>query len=280
MTGEAIRLKNKKAKLWKRYLSTRSRFDRVKYTKCKNKLRSLTRTLRSNFEGLLSKNIKEKPKSFWKYAKSRLKTRGSIPTLEKPNGTIATSAEDKANTLNQYFSSVFTVEDMSSLPPTSKFQGELLSHVNITPDIVWSKLKQLNPNKYTGPDRWHPHFSREIADDICIPLSILFNKSLVEEVHKSWINAIIHAIHKKGSKKSPANYRPVSLTSVISKVMEAIVRDAIILHLTHNQLLSDEQYGFVPGRDCITQLLICMEEWTDLLERGKAFDVIYIRILR
>ena len=42
----------------------------------------------------------------------------------------------------------------------------------------------------------------------------------------------------------------------------------------HN-LLSDDQHGFVPGRDCITQLLLCMEEWTSMIEKGEAFEVIY-----
>ena len=276
MTRESSRLKNTKARLWKKYILTRSQFDRDKYIKCKNKLRSLTRNLRSDFEKNLVGSIKETPKSFWKYAKTRLKTRSSIPTLDKPDGSKAVSAIDKANALNQYFNSIFTIENIDSLPSASfEFKGEILTNITISPDLVLTKLKLLNPNKSPGPDRWHPHFLRELADVIYIPLSILFNKSLEEGTHKSWLNAIITAIHKKGSKKTLGNYRPVSLTSVISKIMESIVRDSIVLHMTQNHLFSDAQHGFVPGRNCITQLLLCMEEWTSLLERGDAFDVVY-----
>ena len=56
MTSEAIRLKNTKARLWKKYVSTRNNFDREKYVKCKNKLRQTTRILRSEFEMTLAGN--------------------------------------------------------------------------------------------------------------------------------------------------------------------------------------------------------------------------------
>ena len=136
--------------------------------------------------------------------------------------------------------------------------GEVLTTINITPDIVLEKLKGLNPNKTPGYDNLHPYFLREIAEDICVPLSILLNKSLKEGAHTSWLKSVITAIHKKGIKNDPGNYRPVSITSVISKVMESIIRDAIVGHLVKNNLLNDDQHGFVPRRNCITQLLICI----------------------
>ena len=96
-----------------------------------------------------------------------------------------------------------------------------------------------------------------------------------EGAHESWKKAIIAAIYKKGKKSDPGNYRPVSLTSVISKVMESIVRDAMVEHLMKNNLFTDNQHGFVPGRDCIAQLLIWMEIWTKMIEDGVCFDAIY-----
>ena len=108
MTSEAIRLKNTKARLWKKYVSTRSNFDREKYIKCKNKLRQTTRILRGDFEKTLAGNIKVSSKSFWKYAKSRLKTRSTIPTLDKPDGSKAETPTEKANVLNKFFNSMFT----------------------------------------------------------------------------------------------------------------------------------------------------------------------------
>ena len=116
---------------------------------------------------------------------------------------------------------------------------------------------------------------KELADAICFPLSILFNKSLKEGAHKSWIVAVITASYKKGVRSVPGNYRPISITLVVSKIMESIVRDEIVAHMMKHNLLTNDQHGFVPGRDCITQLLLCLEEWTNMIENGVDFDVIY-----
>ena len=83
-------------------------------------------------------------------------------------------------------------------------------------------------------------------------------------------------IHKKGNKKQPGNYRPVSLTSVVGKLMESIVRDNIVEHMMENALFVDAQHGFVPGRSCMTQLLVVLEIWTEMLDDGDPVDAIYL----
>ena len=276
MSKEAMRLKNAKRRCWIRYLSTGTKHDRRTYCQRKNKLRALTRQLKLGFEKNIANKVEENPKQFWKYTKSRIKTCPRIPTLKTIEGSNATTAHEKANVLNDFFSSVFTKEDLQNIPCANKRAiKEDLSTINITPNIVYAKLRKLNPNKSPGYDQWHPFFLKELADLICVPLSILFNKSLKEGAHKSWLNAVIAPVYKKGNKSEPNNYRPISLTSVISKVMESILRDAIITHLMHNSLVSDDQHGFVPGRDCMTQLLLCMEDWTSILDKNKPLDVIY-----
>ena len=57
--------------------------------------------------------------------------------------------------------------------------------------------------------------------------------------------------------------------------MESLIRDEIVEHAVKHKLLSEDQHGFVPGRDCTTQLLLCVEEWTQMIEKGVTFDVIY-----
>ena len=276
MTNAAIRLKNAKKRHWKRYVSTQTEYDKRNYVKCKNNLRKLTRQLRKNYEENLAKNSKRNPKMFWKYANSRLKSRARIPSLIQSNGSRATTSKEKADALNNFFASTFTVENLEEIPETPTHPvDQLLSTVNITPEIVKSKLESLNSSKSPGPDKWHSHFLKELANIICIPLSILFNKSLIEGAHNSWLQANITPIFKKGKRSSPTNYRPVSLTSTVSKIMESIVRDKILAHMIKNGMIDDNQHGFVPGRDCITQLLLCMEEWTSILERNQAFDLIY-----
>ena len=72
------------------------------------------------------------------------------------------------------------------------------------------------------------------------------------------------------------NYRPISLTSIICKLFEAIIRDAIVTHMSVNNLFCDQQHGFVPGMSCITQLLTTFEIWTQAVEDGNPVDAIYL----
>ena len=75
---------------------------------------------------------------------------------------------------------------------------------------------------------------------------MLFNKSLSsDQLQEDWKYSIISTIHKKGSRSEVGNYRPVSLTSVICKLLESIIRDHIMSYLLRSDLLSNQQYGFV-----------------------------------
>jgi hypothetical protein len=189
----------------------------------------------------------------------------------------ATTDTDKAETLNNFFASVFVREEDTLLPDfDDQKPGSLLEEIKLSPSAVKKKLDKLNPSKSPGPDGLHPMLLKEAAEFLALPLSILFNKSLEEgTVPQSWKQACITPIYKKGSKKDPGNYRPVSLTSVVCKLMEGLVRDGIVDHLFSNNLLAPEQHGFISGRSCTTQLLECMEDWTQILDDRGAVDVIY-----
>jgi hypothetical protein len=83
-------------------------------------------------------------------------------------------------------------------------------------------------------------------------------------------------VFKKGTRTDALNYRPISLTSICCKVLEKIVREAILQHMTRNDFLSDSQHGFVSGRSCTTQLLRVVDKWSEVLDRGGALDAIYL----
>ena len=81
---------------------------------------------------------------------------------------------------------------------------------------------------------------------------------------------------KKGEKGKAENYRPISLTSVPGKLMEKLVRNAIVDHMTENNLFSTSQHGFISGKSCITQLLEFMEDITESIDNGKDVDIVYL----
>ena len=112
-------------------------------------------------------------------------------------------------------------------------------------------IKQVKPGKSQGPDMIHPKIIREAQSTLTKPLTIIYKKSLevckIPEIGKC-ANASV--IFKSGDRTKPCNYRPTSLTSVPEKVMERIIRDALVSHMTTNNLFCMEQQGFIKDKLC------------------------------
>ena len=72
------------------------------------------------------------------------------------------------------------------------------------------------------------------------------------------------------------NYHPVSLTSIVCKCMEKIVRQSIIKYMNRNNLFSKKQYGFISGRSTSLQLLAVLDKWTEVIDMRHTIDCIYM----
>ena len=137
-----------------------------------------------------------------------------------------------------------------------------------------SGLLRLNSNKTPDPDTIHPCLLKNCVTSLCKSIHYLFDQSLYsEELPTDWINANITPIHKKGSRNQASNYRPISLTSQVVKVLESIIRDHLCSFLTDNELLTDKQHGFSKAR---LNLLESFEEWTAAFDDHYAIDVVYL----
>ena len=113
------------------------------------------------------------------------------------------------------------------------------------------------------------------------PLSLIFHRSLIEaQVPNNWKLANVTPVFKKGSRLAPSNYRPVSLTSVVCKVMERVVRDALMLYLETEGLITNKQHGFVNKKSCTTNLLESLDLVTKALSEGKNVEVVYLDFLK
>ena len=172
----------------------------------------------------LSWQIKSDSKSFYAYVRSKQNVRDRVGPLEDNAGNKITQGILMAEELNMHFSSVFTREDTSSLPvPETKFEGsegERLGQLVVTPEVVANKINNMKENKSPGVDGIAPKILKETVEQICTPLAHVFNMSLQEGiVPLEWKEANIIPLFKKGSRNKSVNYRPVSLTSVICKVL-------------------------------------------------------------
>jgi hypothetical protein len=87
---------------------------------------------------------------------------------------------------------------------------------------------------------------------------------------------VVPIYKKKGSMSAPENYRPISLTCATSKVMERIVKIKMLDHLVNQNILTDNQHGFLRKRSTLTQLLVCLNDWTEIIDNGDCVDVVYL----
>ncbi|KAL3287999.1 hypothetical protein HHI36_002452 [Cryptolaemus montrouzieri] len=104
-------------------------------------------------------------------------------------------------------------------------------------------------------------------------MTISFEKSKLPLI---WKKSSVTPIFKKGDKLNPLNYRPISLLSVPSKVMEAKVVDEMTNFLTKHAIIPREQHGFVAGRSTTTNLLHYLNDWTRAYDLKIPNDVIYL----
>ena len=74
----------------------------------------------------------------------------------------------------------------------------------------------------------------------------------------------------------PSNYRPTSLTCVLCKIMESVIKDSLIKHLHVNKLITKQQHGFLAKYSTCSQLLECVNDWSVALNFRNSTDVVYI----
>ena len=120
---------------------------------------------------------------------------------------------------------------------------------------------------------------RETKYTICKPLTVLFNKSLAENIYPSdWKLAHVMPLFKKSDKHLPSNYRPVSLISCVEKVMERIIHKHIYNYLIQNYIIFKNQSGFLPGHSTIYQLIYMYNQICKSLDEKKSTCIVFCDI--
>ena len=276
MDEAVVKKIKQKNRSWTRYMETRSQEKLQEYKRFRNQTRNLVRRAKKNFEKDVATTVKKSPKKFWKYVNNRTKVKSTIPDLVTENGT-ATTDKVKADYLNNFFSSVFTEEPAGQLPQFPSRTPVTLSNIPLTPDRIKKKLQTIKTESSPGPDKVHPRLLKEAAEELAVPLRMIFMSSLNQgRIPEDWKSAEVCAIHKKGSKSSCNNYRPVSLTSVVCKTLESLIRENIMEHLKSHKLLSNKQYGFISGRSTTLQLLQVLDQWTLAMDQGLPIEAVYM----
>lgn len=277
---ECEEVKGERDTTWKAYKRRRVMKNWEMYAKARNKYLLTRRRAERQFEQDIGRKAKEHPKLFHSFVRSKLKVKEQVVRLRKEEGGMTETDKEICDEFNKAFQTVFTVEDT---PPPELNQGTemdtILEDMVISGMEVHRLLRELNPHKAKGPDDIATFILKECAEELAVPLTHLFNLSLrTGELPIDWKIADIIPIFKgKGSRDRALNYRPVSLTSALCKIMEKILRRKIVEHLEKSGFLTSKQHGFREGRSTVTNLLEFYDKVSEILhERDGWADCIYL----
>jgi len=214
--------------------------------------------------------------AFYRYVNSKLVFKSGIGVLKGNDGMFIYDDETKARLLNDFYSSVFTT-DNNTLPQFSSRVNADLNHVDFSPSVIFKHLNSLKPKTSGGPDGLTALFLKNVAGTLAWPLSLLYSKSFeLSTLPDIWKSAVVTPVFKKGSPSSVSNYRPISLTCIICKIMESIIKDSLISYLLENRLITKQQHGFLAKHSTCSQLLECVNDWSFELNCRHSVDVAYI----
>ncbi len=146
----------KKKHSFDRYKETLEGQLYLEYARARNQAKWACRKAVQDFERNISKEAKYNVKAFYNYANSKLKTRSGVSDLKMDNGNITANVKEKADTLNKFYSSVFTQENVQDMPDfDDRVDENFLESINITDEMIRDKLSSVKVNKSPGPDGLH-----------------------------------------------------------------------------------------------------------------------------
>ena len=224
-------VKTKDDKLWQDYKSLRN---------------SITADVRRAKAAYFASQVDEVKTSsaYWRLVKKATdlsKCHKPIGPLKRDDGSLAVSDIEKADMMNTYFSTIGTTLavqlpvpqiNTEQDPADNQLDIPTLSTIEIQASSVKRKISTLKGNKATGPDNIAPRLLKLAEETIALPLTALFALSLKwGTVYTEWKTAKLTAVYKKDDETDRGNYRPLSILSVPSKIMESCINDIIVDHV-------------------------------------------------
>ena len=189
--------------------------------------------------------------------------------------------------LLDHFNSVFTTPNSSkivndqitffSIEELTNDQLPLLTDINFSELLISDAIKELSANSAAGPDGLPASLLINCCAELTPILAIIFKESFTKGVIPMLFKrAAIVPIFRSGDKTQASNYRPISLTSVVCKVFERVIRKQVFSYLSEHNFLNETQHGFRGGRSCLSALLDVYDDIMQMISGGDIVDMAYL----
>ena len=272
------RLVRAKNRLFKRAQSSGSAEHWEIYRSARNKTTTAVKTAKHQHLTLQAERLADPNCSssrWWQIAKEMcgLKRNSSrdIPPLTDQSLGLVCEDHKKADLLNDTFINSNTSLSQNSFPIGPSKLESIFEFQELSPDEVKNAIRSLPNKTSTGPDNISYRLLKEAGPNIVGPLTTLYNYSLrMHQIPEEWKMAVVSPIFKGGhrDRDKPSNYRPISLTSCVARLMEKLLNGQILKYLQNHSLLYQHQSGFLPGHSTVTQLCFLVHQWQMAADRG------------
>ena len=270
------KLAKKKREKWDRYKYLRTEASFARYQDALEKFNVEKEKAVEYYENHIICNKNVNQKRYYRYVSSKSKYGDSRVSL-KYDGGITADSKKCACIFGDYFASVFTLGvsevdiDMSKVRPAPD-----MPEIEIREEDIKVALENIDMSKAAGPDFIPASLLKRFSSVFLPILTLIYRKSYNEGiVPKEMKSANIIPIHKSGDKTEPGNYRPVSLTPIISKIFESVVKKFIESHVEGHQILSKYQHGFRKGHSTSSNLISFTNDLANLANDSRSISVIY-----
>ena len=201
------------------------------------------------------------------------------PLLDQSKGSYVSEVIDKTELFNDVFINQNATLNESSFPIGPTPVASTFNLDAVTPEEVKNGLKSLPSKTSVGEDGISYRLLQEVGPGVVGPLVSLFNKSIsLGSVPTEWKMAVVTLIFKGGRKdrRIPANYRPISLTSCVARLLEKIINKKLLGYLTKHNLIFEHQSGFLTGHSTETQLCYLIHRWQMALDKNQMVHAAFL----
>ena len=251
----------------------------------KEKLKNLELKLIESHKNEAAKNedaavekIHSNPKFFFKYARSMSMVNTPVGPFHL-NDSIVSSSKEMCEILQQQFESVYSIpRNDANIDEIIQTDGpRCLEDIDFNENSIKNSILEISASAAAGPDGLPAILLRNCVEELKAPLYHFWRLSLDTGcIPPNLKLSNVIPIYKGGDRCSPENYRPISLTSHVSKMFEKVVTKALTKYLESTDLFNQSQHGFRQGRSCLSQLLEHQQKILHALEQNMAVDVVYL----
>ncbi len=210
-----------KLRAWKNFLREKSNANLQLYRTARRNSKKAVDLVMRERDKELSVKCKNNPKVFWSHINKNLKSKSGINGV-LADGVVVSDPQKISELFSSHFKNIFTKENFDDFALPRFEPNKFLSSFKL-PECqdVLKIIDNLRENRSPDPDGINVYFMKKFRKYLAEPMSFIFRKCLSDgKFPNAWKLAFVKPIFKAGAKNLVSNYRPISLNSVVGKVLE------------------------------------------------------------